>query len=317
MAFCLVHLCTVYGQNLQVGYCGSQQLLAWYISLYSLWSETQSRVLWQQTGHLCWEPRADKCFPFKSWSRSEHNHTCFTLCPECVPWFLVLFSTFPVHSLLCFCFSNYLSIFLSALVLVNTVSHIGLKNKIDQPAIHYNLLMQILVLHARAICVGSETCEIVYCDSESDVCFWFCKFSHLLWVHTVHIVWGFLSSVRWMKCDKDHHKVSKQNIFLLQWIAQSVLSHPFPCRRVALLEQFSSKNSCANQNCSFWELSSALGTCGKLEFKQDITQCLICKQECFFPQGHNTPKARLFWFDLKQFQLSLKSTCVWGRSFEA
>ena len=61
--------------------------------------------------------------------------------------------------------------FLSALVLVNTVSHIGLKNKIDHPALRYNLFMQILVLHACGICVGSETREIVYCESESDVCF--------------------------------------------------------------------------------------------------------------------------------------------------
>ena len=42
-------LCTVYGQKLQVGYCGSQQLFAWYISLYSLCSETPSRVLWEST----------------------------------------------------------------------------------------------------------------------------------------------------------------------------------------------------------------------------------------------------------------------------
>ena len=42
-------LCTVCGQRPQVGCCGSQQLFAWYISLYSLWSETQCRVLWEST----------------------------------------------------------------------------------------------------------------------------------------------------------------------------------------------------------------------------------------------------------------------------
>ena len=26
---------------------------------------------------LCWEPRADKCFPFKAWSRSEYSRGCF------------------------------------------------------------------------------------------------------------------------------------------------------------------------------------------------------------------------------------------------
>ena len=176
--------------------------------------------------------------------------------------------------------------------------------------------MQILVLHTCGICIGSETCEIVYCDSESDMCFWFCKFSHLLWVHTVHIVWGFLWSVSWIKCDKDHHKVSEQNIFLLQLIAQSVLSRPFPCQRVALLEQFSSKNSCANQNCSFWELSSAWEPLENWNLSRTSHSVWYANRKVF-SQGHNIPKARLFWLDLKQFQLSLKSTGVWGRSFEA
>ena len=133
-------LCTVYGQRPNVEYCGSQQLFAWYICLYSLWSETQCRVLWKQTGHLC--------------------------VPMCS---LVPCSVFyrPGPFTLVFCFPDHLSIFLkSALVLVNTVSHIGLKNKIGHPALCYSLLVQILVLHASGICVGSETCEIVYCDSE-------------------------------------------------------------------------------------------------------------------------------------------------------
>ena len=36
-----------------------------------------------QWGTVDWEPRADKCCPFKTWSRSKYSHPCFTHCQEC------------------------------------------------------------------------------------------------------------------------------------------------------------------------------------------------------------------------------------------
>ena len=35
---------------------------------------------------ICWEPRAEKCSPFKACSGSEYSHACFAHCQEFLPY---------------------------------------------------------------------------------------------------------------------------------------------------------------------------------------------------------------------------------------
>ena len=37
-------------------------------------------------GPFCWEPRTDRCSPFKAWSMSEYNHACLTHCQKFLTW---------------------------------------------------------------------------------------------------------------------------------------------------------------------------------------------------------------------------------------
>ena len=77
----------------------------YFMDLASLW--ICSGVLW---AHLLstWEPRADKCSPFITWSRSEYSHTFFSLCQEFLPcpnFYLLVCSPFQIIPLL----YNYVS----------------------------------------------------------------------------------------------------------------------------------------------------------------------------------------------------------------
>ena len=94
---------------------------------------------------LCWEPRADKCFPFKAWSSSQYRHDLSTA----RNLLLVLISTLPIHSLVFF-FKPF-PYFLTALILADTVSCVGLWNKKGHPAHSHKQFKYVPVVSAYRI----------------------------------------------------------------------------------------------------------------------------------------------------------------------
>ena len=64
----------------------------------------------------CWEPRADKCSPFKAWSRSEYSRVC----QKCLPC-----PNFYLPGPFTYIFSRSSPYLLIALVLANAVSRVG------------------------------------------------------------------------------------------------------------------------------------------------------------------------------------------------
>ena len=100
---------------------------------------------------LCWEPRADKCSPFTTWSRPDYSHACFTHCQEFLP---CLISAFHVHLVLsplpppppppppfCFCFVQLLA---SA----NHFPRVGSRSQRGRPARRHRRVMPVPVLSA-------------------------------------------------------------------------------------------------------------------------------------------------------------------------
>ena len=70
-------------------------------------------------------------------------------------------STIRWKAFTCIFFQNFFRVF-PVLAVANTCSCVGLQNKLGHPAHHYRHLMQVPVLSARGIWIGSETCVIVF-----------------------------------------------------------------------------------------------------------------------------------------------------------
>ena len=83
--------------------------------------------------------------PFKAWSRSVYSHTWSAYCQ-----FFSLAYFYPSGPLTCIFPKNFSRVF-PVLAVANTVSCVGLQNKIGHPAHRYRQLMQVPVLSARGI----------------------------------------------------------------------------------------------------------------------------------------------------------------------
>ena len=85
------------------------------------------------------------------------------LSPTATDFFLELISAFSVHAL--YLFSKNFSRVTLVSAAANADSFVGLQNKIDFAARRHRRLMQVPVLSARRIEIGSEACVIVYHNS--------------------------------------------------------------------------------------------------------------------------------------------------------
>ena len=69
-----------------------------------------------------------KCSPFKAWSRSVYDHTCYAYCQGFLPCFSLPFRSIHQH------FFQNLSRFFPVLAVANTGSCVGSQNKTGHPA---------------------------------------------------------------------------------------------------------------------------------------------------------------------------------------
>ena len=92
---------------------------------------------------FCCGPRADKCSPFKAWSRSEYSHAYLAYCQECSPcsdfYFPCPFTfILQILSLICNC----------VIFIANAVPRLSPQNKIGHPAYSPKWFKPVPVWHS-------------------------------------------------------------------------------------------------------------------------------------------------------------------------